>query len=137
MTGFINPVHILIVVAVVLIVFGPKRLPELARRLGAAWRELRDAVDIDGGGTTPGSPVSSMRSLITGDAQSPQANASRMSLLDSAAAAIVKGGGAASDEPADTPPGSAGDAVGAEDALAAKPAASARPDVEPVAGTRQ
>jgi sec-independent protein translocase protein TatA len=137
MTGFINPVHILIVVAVVLIVFGPKRLPELASKLGTAWRELRDAVDIDGGGTRSGSPVSSMKALMTGEAEPPPANAPRTSALDRAAAAIVKGADSEGGEPAGTPAGPPVGPAHAEGAQGAEAAASARPDGEPVAGPRQ
>lgn len=37
--------ELLIVLAVVALVFGPKRLPQLARSLGKGAREVRDAVD--------------------------------------------------------------------------------------------
>jgi sec-independent protein translocase protein TatA len=134
MTGFINPVHILIVIAVVLIVFGPKRLPELASKLGTAWRELRDAVSIDGAGTAPGgSPLSHMRALMTGETEPPPTNAPRMSALDRAATAIAKGPETPSAEPAGTP---AGGAVGSDGAAGAAAADSTRADGEPVAGPR-
>lgn len=38
---------LLIVLAVVLIVFGPKRIPMLARQLGSGLREFRKSVDRD------------------------------------------------------------------------------------------
>lgn len=37
----IGPLEIGIVVLVVLVVFGPNRLPEIARQAGSAWGELR------------------------------------------------------------------------------------------------
>jgi sec-independent protein translocase protein TatA len=37
----IGPAEILVVLVVALIVFGPKRLPEVGRQVGAAMRELR------------------------------------------------------------------------------------------------
>lgn len=43
----LGPVHIvevLIILVVVLIIFGPKRLPEMARGLGQAVREFRKSV---------------------------------------------------------------------------------------------
>jgi Tat protein translocase TatB subunit len=37
----IGPVEIVVVAAIALIVFGPERLPEIARNIGKAIRELR------------------------------------------------------------------------------------------------
>jgi sec-independent protein translocase protein TatA len=51
MMGLENPVHILFVLAVVLMVFGAKRLPEMGRGLGEGFRGFRDAVS--GGGARP------------------------------------------------------------------------------------
>lgn len=42
--GFQNPLHLLIVLVVVLLVFGAKRLPETGRNLGKGMREFRNAV---------------------------------------------------------------------------------------------
>ena len=39
--GLASPSHLLIVLAVVLLLFGAKRIPELAKGLGAGVRELR------------------------------------------------------------------------------------------------
>ena len=43
--GIENPVHLLFIVAVALIVLGPKRLPALARALGKAVREFRTSLE--------------------------------------------------------------------------------------------
>jgi sec-independent protein translocase protein TatA len=43
-TGFDNPLHILIVLLVVLLVFGAKRLPELGRSLGTGMREFKNSL---------------------------------------------------------------------------------------------
>jgi TatA/E family protein of Tat protein translocase len=45
--SLISPVHILFIVAFALIFLGPKRLPELARALGAGMREFRDVLNGD------------------------------------------------------------------------------------------
>ncbi len=45
--GIESPVHLLFIGAVALIVLGPKRLPELARKLGRGIREFREAVNTD------------------------------------------------------------------------------------------
>jgi len=42
--GLENPLHILILLLVVLLVFGAKRLPELGRSLGDGMRGFRDSL---------------------------------------------------------------------------------------------
>ncbi len=39
-----TPVEIIIVLFIVLLIFGPKRLPDLGRSLGGAMREFKDSV---------------------------------------------------------------------------------------------
>ena len=55
----IGPLELLIVLGIVLLIFGPKRLPGLGRQLGAGMREFKDSItkksddeddDVDGGG---------------------------------------------------------------------------------------
>src|SRR4051794_21360175 len=41
----IGPAELLIILAIVLIVFGPKRLPGLGRSLGSGLREFKDSID--------------------------------------------------------------------------------------------
>lgn len=48
-SGLLSPWHIAIIVLVLLLVFGAKRLPELGRGLGSGMREFKDAVT--GGGS--------------------------------------------------------------------------------------
>lgn len=43
-TGLISPWHIAILALVLLLVFGPKRLPEMGRSLGKGLRELKDGI---------------------------------------------------------------------------------------------
>ena len=40
----ISPIELLIVALVVLLVFGPKRLPEMGRSLGKGMREFKDSI---------------------------------------------------------------------------------------------
>jgi sec-independent protein translocase protein TatA len=49
MTGFLTPTHILLLLLVVLMLFGAKRLPELGRSLGSGMREFKQSI---GGGPT-------------------------------------------------------------------------------------
>ena len=41
--GEFSPLHWLMVLVVIVILFGPKRLPEIARALGKGIREFKDA----------------------------------------------------------------------------------------------
>ena len=43
-SGVISPWHIAILALVLLIAFGPKRLPEMGRSLGKGMRELKDGI---------------------------------------------------------------------------------------------
>jgi sec-independent protein translocase protein TatA len=40
----VGPAELLIVLAIVLVIFGPKRLPALGRQLGAGMREFKDSI---------------------------------------------------------------------------------------------
>jgi sec-independent protein translocase protein TatA len=44
MPGWIGPWELAILLLVVLLVFGPKRLPEMGRSLGKSMREFKDSV---------------------------------------------------------------------------------------------
>jgi sec-independent protein translocase protein TatA len=41
--GLLQPMHLILVLAIVMIFFGPKKLPELGRGLGEAIRGFKDA----------------------------------------------------------------------------------------------
>jgi sec-independent protein translocase protein TatA len=47
MLGNIGPLEIIVVLIIALVVFGPKRLPELGRSLGRGIREFRGSVSGD------------------------------------------------------------------------------------------
>ena len=44
MPGWLGPWELLIVLAIVLLIFGPKRLPSLGRSLGQGARSFRDSI---------------------------------------------------------------------------------------------
>jgi len=44
MPGFIGPMEIILLGVVALLVFGPKRLPEMGRSLGRGMREFKESV---------------------------------------------------------------------------------------------
>lgn len=41
--GLFQPIHLLIILVIALVVFGPKKLPELGASLGKAIREFKNA----------------------------------------------------------------------------------------------
>jgi sec-independent protein translocase protein TatA len=45
--GFDNPIHLIFVLALMLVVFGAKRLPEMGRSLGSGLRGFKDALSTD------------------------------------------------------------------------------------------
>jgi sec-independent protein translocase protein TatA len=53
---FIGPWEIALILAIVLILFGPKKLPELAKSLGDAVRQYRTATE-GGGGPAVSTPT--------------------------------------------------------------------------------
>jgi sec-independent protein translocase protein TatA len=69
--GLENPSHIAILVVILLLVFGAKRLPEIGRSLGSGMREFKDS--ISGGGDRP--ETSQQPPALTPAAQQPQAPA--------------------------------------------------------------
>ncbi len=49
--GLLQPMHLLVIVVIALLVFGPKRLPELGKGLGDGIRSFKDAMNGHDGGT--------------------------------------------------------------------------------------
>jgi sec-independent protein translocase protein TatA len=43
-SGLENPIHLLVIALVVLIIFGPARLPSIGRAVGSGIRELRGSL---------------------------------------------------------------------------------------------
>jgi sec-independent protein translocase protein TatA len=44
MEGLLSPTHLIIILVIVLILFGPGKLPDLGRGLGKGIREFKDAL---------------------------------------------------------------------------------------------
>jgi sec-independent protein translocase protein TatA len=42
--GLLQPMHLLLILGITLVIFGPKKLPELGRGLGEGIRGLKDAL---------------------------------------------------------------------------------------------
>ena len=56
--GLDNPLHIAVLVLIVVLVFGAKRVPEIGRSLGKGLREFRDVKDsVTGAPAKPTAPA--------------------------------------------------------------------------------
>jgi sec-independent protein translocase protein TatA len=64
--GLLQPTHLLLILAIALIVFGPKKLPELGRGLGQAIRGFKTAINDEEARADESSPKS-----LPGDRQPP------------------------------------------------------------------
>jgi sec-independent protein translocase protein TatA len=51
--GLFQPMHLLVILVIAMLVFGPKKLPELGKGLGDGLRGFRDALRGDPAPTTP------------------------------------------------------------------------------------
>src|SRR5947209_8033928 len=97
-SGLLSPTHLAVVLAVVLIVFGPKRLPELGKALGSGMRSFKHA--LDGGDEEDAAP------LAPPAAEAPPAPVTPVQPLEDAEDTL-----AAAPAPGDAPPASAQPAV--------------------------
>lgn len=52
MGNLLSPMHILLIVVVALLIFGPSKLPELGRGFGRMFREFKDATTGNNDNTT-------------------------------------------------------------------------------------
>lgn len=53
MLGLDNPIHILLLLVLMLLVFGAKRLPEMGRSLGTGLREFKETISGEDAHTSP------------------------------------------------------------------------------------
>lgn len=53
MPGLFAPSHVIVLGLVLLLIFGPKRLPEMGRSLGHGMREFKNSVSGDGDPSEP------------------------------------------------------------------------------------
>jgi sec-independent protein translocase protein TatA len=53
-SGLLTPGHLVILAVIALLVFGPKRLPELGRSLGSGMRGFKRAIEGEDEGTDEG-----------------------------------------------------------------------------------
>lgn len=58
--GLLSPTHLIIILVIVLVIFGPSRLPQLGKSLGETMRSLREGMD---GETDDGDTKSSAKKV--------------------------------------------------------------------------
>lgn len=56
MEGLFSPIHLIFILAIVLIIFGPGKLPDLGRGMGKGIREFKEAMRGDPKPATPKEP---------------------------------------------------------------------------------
>jgi sec-independent protein translocase protein TatA len=71
----IGPTELIIVLVIVLLVFGPKRLPGLGRQLGSGMREFKDSITGKGSGDDDRDEPAAERPASDEDDARRQANA--------------------------------------------------------------
>jgi sec-independent protein translocase protein TatA len=54
--GLLQPTHLLVIFFIALLVFGPKKLPELGKGLGEGIRALKDGMKDNPAAQTPSDP---------------------------------------------------------------------------------
>jgi sec-independent protein translocase protein TatA len=59
--GLFQPMHLLLIVGIVLLVFGPKKLPELGKGLGDGIRGFKAAMHADEKPVEPAKPTESVK----------------------------------------------------------------------------
>jgi sec-independent protein translocase protein TatA len=71
--GLDNPVHLALLVVILLLVFGAKRIPEIGRSLGGGLREFKQSINGEGSGQShePKQPTQQQQTLPAAAVQAP------------------------------------------------------------------
>src|SRR5437763_16201816 len=75
MEGLLQPTHLMFILLIVLIIFGPGKLPDLGRGLGKGIREFKDALRGGAGGAQ--GPEARVRHSRTGESEAAGSSAAR------------------------------------------------------------
>jgi sec-independent protein translocase protein TatA len=71
--GALQPMHLIIVLAIVLLIFGPGKLPDLGRAIGDSMREFKRATNDLSAGSAGTEPAAAAISAICGQCKAPLA----------------------------------------------------------------
>lgn len=89
--GLDNPVHLALLVVVLLLLFGAKRLPEIGRSLGSGMREFKQSISGEHPGQNPNQqPGQQQPTLPAPPAQTPAQAAAQASTPTSAQDAFAQ-----------------------------------------------
>ena len=55
--GIFQPMHLLVIVGLALLMFGPKKLPELGKSIGEGVRGFKSAINDHAGAAQPSQPA--------------------------------------------------------------------------------
>jgi sec-independent protein translocase protein TatA len=70
--GLFQPLHLLVILAIALLVFGPKKLPELGKGLGEMIRGFKDSFHGKEAAPPPGSDAAKTPTVIKGPDEPPK-----------------------------------------------------------------
>lgn len=70
--GLFQPLHLLVILAIALLVFGPKKLPELGKGLGEAIRGFKDSFHGKEAAPPPASDAEKTPTVIKGPHEPPK-----------------------------------------------------------------
>ena len=72
--GALQPMHLMIILVIVLLIFGPGKLPDLGRAIGDSMREFRRATnDVSTGSTGVEPAATAATSAVCGQCKAPMA----------------------------------------------------------------
>jgi sec-independent protein translocase protein TatA len=63
--GLFQPMHLLVIFGLALLVFGPKKLPELGKGIGEGLRGFKSAMKGEDGGSTAATPTVTSKSAAS------------------------------------------------------------------------
>jgi sec-independent protein translocase protein TatA len=66
--GEFSPIHWLIVLAIIVILFGGRRIPEVMRGMGEGIRSFKEGMRGDSGGNTPQNPAPPANTAVSSSA---------------------------------------------------------------------
>ncbi len=61
MEGLFQPTHLILILVIALLIFGPKKLPELGKGIGEGFRALKDGMKDASAEPKPSEPVSNRK----------------------------------------------------------------------------
>jgi sec-independent protein translocase protein TatA len=96
--GLDNPVHLALLVVILLLLFGARRLPEIGRSLGSGMREFKQSISGESSGQDHNQQQSQQPTLPAATVQTPTQTAAQASTAASAQDAFAQRDPATTDQ---------------------------------------